>query len=83
MNERIHERHPARSPWRRSRPHGRRVAATYLGGLGFTLKWNMGWMHDMLSFIEKDPIHRKYHFGQLTFALLYAFHETSSSLLPR
>jgi 1,4-alpha-glucan branching enzyme len=48
---------------------------TYLGGLGFTLKWNMGWMHDMLSFIEKDPIHRKYHFGQLTFSLLYAFHE--------
>ena len=45
------------------------------GGLGFDLKWNMGWMHDMISFIEKDPIHRRYHFGQLTFALLYAFHE--------
>jgi 1,4-alpha-glucan branching enzyme len=48
---------------------------TWLGGLGFTLKWNMGWMHDMLSFIEKDPIHRKFHFGTLTFSLLYAFHE--------
>jgi 1,4-alpha-glucan branching enzyme len=43
--------------------------------LGFTLKWNMGWMHDMLEFISKAPIHRKYHFGTLTFALLYAFHE--------
>ncbi len=47
----------------------------YLGGLGFTLKWNMGWMHDMLAFFEKEPIHRKFHHGQLTFALLYAFHE--------
>ena len=76
MNELVHERHPGAitvaeesTAWPAvSRP-------TYLGGLGFTLKWNMGWMHDMLSFIEKDPIHRKYHFGQLTFALLYAFHE--------
>ncbi len=47
----------------------------YLGGLGFTLKWNMGWMHDMLAFFEKEPVHRKFHHGQLTFALLYAFHE--------
>ncbi len=47
----------------------------YLGGLGFTLKWNMGWMHDMLEFFQKEPVHRKFHFGQLTFALLYAFHE--------
>jgi len=47
----------------------------YLGGLGFTLKWNMGWMHDMLQYFEKEPVHRKFHLGQLTFALLYAFHE--------
>ncbi|MBI5419207.1 MAG: 1,4-alpha-glucan branching protein GlgB [Deltaproteobacteria bacterium] len=47
----------------------------YLGGLGFTFKWNMGWMHDMLEFIRKESIHRKFHFGQLTFSLLYAFHE--------
>src|SRR5512134_582646 len=47
----------------------------YLGGLGFTFKWNMGWMHDMLGFIEKEPVHRKFHFGTLTFSLLYAFHE--------
>lgn len=48
---------------------------TYLGGLGFGLKWNMGWMHDTLSYISKDPIYRKHHHGQLTFSLLYAFHE--------
>ncbi|MBI5097105.1 MAG: 1,4-alpha-glucan branching protein GlgB, partial [Nitrospirae bacterium] len=48
---------------------------TYLGGLGFGLKWNMGWMHDTLEYISKDPIHRKYHQGNLTFSLLYAFHE--------
>jgi 1,4-alpha-glucan branching enzyme len=47
----------------------------YVGGLGFSLKWNMGWMHDVLDFMSKDPIHRKYHFGRLTFAMLYAYHE--------
>lgn len=47
----------------------------HLGGLGFMFKWNMGWMHDMLDFIGKDPIHRRYHMDHLTFALLYAFHE--------
>ncbi len=48
---------------------------TYTGGLGFTFKWNMGWMHDMLDYFEKDSIHRKYHQNQITFGLLYAFHE--------
>jgi len=48
---------------------------TYTGGLGFTFKWNMGWMHDMLDYFEKDAIHRKYHQNQITFGLLYAFHE--------
>ncbi len=47
----------------------------YLGGLGFSLKWNMGWMHDMLSYFSKDPIYRKYHHNSLTFALMYAFTE--------
>ena len=47
----------------------------YLGGLGFMFKWNMGWMHDMLEFMSQDPLFRKYHHNNLTFALLYAFHE--------
>jgi 1,4-alpha-glucan branching enzyme len=48
---------------------------TYAGGLGFTFKWNMGWMHDMLNYFSHDPIHRRYHHNQLTFGLLYAFNE--------
>ncbi len=48
---------------------------TYLGGLGFGFKWNMGWMHDTLQYISKEPIHRKYHHNNLTFGLLYAFSE--------
>jgi len=47
----------------------------HLGGLGFLFKWNMGWMHDMLTFMSKDPLYRRYHMDMLTFALLYAFHE--------
>jgi 1,4-alpha-glucan branching enzyme len=47
----------------------------YLGGLGFGFKWNMGWMHDTLRYFSKDPIHRRYHHDDLTFGLLYAFHE--------
>ncbi len=50
------------------------------GGLGFDLKWNMGWMHDMLVYFSRDPIHRVYHHNNLTFALLYAF--TERFLLP-
>lgn len=48
---------------------------TYLNGLGFTMKWNMGWMHDILDYFSKDPIYRKHHHQNLTFAMLYAFHE--------
>lgn len=47
----------------------------HLGGLGFTLKWNMGWMHDALSYFSVDPLFRKFHHQNLTFSLLYAFHE--------
>src|ERR1044071_4184597 len=47
----------------------------YVGGLGFGFKWNMGWMHDTLRYMSKDPIHRKYHHNDMTFGLLYAFHE--------
>ena len=47
----------------------------YLGGLGFSLKWNMGWMHDTLRYFSHEPIHRKYHLNDLTFAMLYHHHE--------
>jgi 1,4-alpha-glucan branching enzyme len=47
----------------------------YLGGLGFGLKWDMGWMHDTLEYFAQDPIYRKYHHHRLTFRMLYAFHE--------
>ncbi|MCC6398047.1 MAG: 1,4-alpha-glucan branching protein GlgB [Bacteroidetes bacterium] len=47
----------------------------YVGGLGFGMKWNMGWMHDTLQYISKDPLFRKYHHDQLTFIIWYAFYE--------
>src|SRR5204862_417597 len=47
----------------------------YLGGLGFSHKWNMGWMHDTLSYFERESVHRRYHHHDLTFGLLYAFSE--------
>ncbi len=48
---------------------------TYVGGLGFGMKWNMGWMHDILEYFSQDPIYRKYHHNQLTFSIWYAFSE--------
>jgi 1,4-alpha-glucan branching enzyme len=48
---------------------------TYLGGLGFGIKWDMGWMHDTLEYMQKDPIYRKYHHRNLTFHMLYSFSE--------
>src|SRR6185437_7894845 len=76
LNEIAHARHPGvltiaeeSTAWPAvSRP-------TYLGGLGFDLKWNMGWMNDTLRYFSLDPIFRKYHHGELTFSMLYAFNE--------
>jgi 1,4-alpha-glucan branching enzyme len=76
FNEIVHQEHPGvltiaeeSTAWTGvSRP-------TYLGGLGFSLKWNMGWMHDTLLYFSKEPIYRKYHHNNLTFSLLYAFTE--------
>ena len=53
---------------------------TYAGGLGFHYKWNMGWMHDTLKYIARDPIHRPYHHGEMTFGVVYAF--TENFVLP-
>jgi 1,4-alpha-glucan branching enzyme len=53
---------------------------TYAGGLGFHYKWNMGWMHDTLAYMARDPIHRAFHHGELTFGMVYAF--TENFVLP-
>lgn len=81
FNEVVHQYHPGvltiaeeSTAWPAvSRP-------TYLGGLGFSMKWNMGWMHDTLLYFSKEPVHRKYHTNNLTFSMLYAF--TENFILP-
>ncbi len=76
LNALVHERHPGAvtiaeesTAWPAvSRP-------LYVGGLGFTFKWNMGWMHDMLRYMSRDTIHRKWHHNDITFSMLYAYNE--------
>ena len=76
LNEVLHVRHPGAltiAEESTSWPAVSRPA--YIGGLGFDLKWNMGWMNDVLKYMSFDPIYRQHHHNELTFSMLYAFHE--------
>lgn len=76
FNHLVHERHPGAVTMAEESTSWPMVSRpTYLGGLGFTMKWNMGWMNDTLSYFEQDPIHRSYHQDQLTFSIMYAYSE--------
>ncbi len=75
-NEEVYHRHPdAQTIAEESTAWPMVSRPTYVGGLGFGFKWDMGWMHDTLEYMRRDPIHRKHHHDQLTFRQLYAFHE--------
>ena len=75
-NEEIYRRHPdVQTTAEESTAWPMVSRPTYVGGLGFGYKWDMGWMHDTLEYVRRDPVHRKYHHDQLTFRQLYAFHE--------
>ncbi|MDG1875126.1 MAG: 1,4-alpha-glucan branching protein GlgB [Mariniblastus sp.] len=81
MNERVHDKFPgAMTLAEESTSWGGVSRPTYAGGLGFTMKWNMGWMNDTLRYFQKESVHRKYHHDELTFSLIYAF--TENFLLP-
>jgi 1,4-alpha-glucan branching enzyme len=76
LNERIYANYPDTMTMAEESTAWPQVSRpTYLGGLGFGLKWDMGWMHDTLKFMSLEPVHRKYHHNQLTFRGLYAFSE--------
>jgi 1,4-alpha-glucan branching enzyme len=75
-NETVRERCPgAITVAEESTAWPRVTARTHEGGLGFTYKWNMGWMHDTLEYMQREPVHRRYHHGEITFGLAYAFSE--------
>jgi len=76
MNAITHEQHPGTVVIAEESTSWPQVTRpTWTGGLGFSMKWNMGWMHDMLSYMQQDPIHRMHHHDNLTFGMLYAFSE--------
>jgi 1,4-alpha-glucan branching enzyme len=76
FNEQCHAKHPgALTIAEESTAFGGVSRPTYLGGLGFSLKWNMGWMNDTRKYMGHEPIHRKYHHDEATFSLIYAFTE--------
>lgn len=81
LNEVTHEKHPGSLMMAEESTSWPMVSRPiYVGGLGYSMKWNMGWMNDTLEYMSKDPIHRHYHHGVLTFSLLYAF--TENFILP-
>jgi alpha-1,4-glucan:alpha-1,4-glucan 6-glycosyltransferase/4-alpha-glucanotransferase len=76
LNEAIYAEHPDVQTWAEESTAWPMVSKpTYVGGLGFGLKWDMGWMHDTLSYFAHEPVHRRYHHDQLTFRGMYAHHE--------
>ncbi|MDQ6953505.1 MAG: 1,4-alpha-glucan branching protein GlgB [Mariprofundaceae bacterium] len=81
FNTLVHERHPGAVTMAEESTSWPMVSRPiYLGGLGFTMKWNMGWMNDTLSYFENEPVHRKFHHQQLTFSMMYA--HTENFILP-
>jgi 1,4-alpha-glucan branching enzyme len=81
LNERVHAEWPGVTVMAEESTAWPMVSRpTYLGGLGFGFKWNMGWMHDILEYMAHDPVHRSYHHNRITFSLLYAF--TENFVLP-
>ncbi len=81
LNEVTHEKHPGSLIMAEESTSWPMVSRPiYLGGLGYSMKWNMGWMNDTLEYFSKDPIYRHYHHDKLTFSLLYAF--TENFILP-
>jgi 1,4-alpha-glucan branching enzyme len=76
FNEEVYKQHPDVQTYAEESTAWPMVSRpTYVGGLGFGLKWDMGWMHDTLEYMSTDPYFRKYHHNNLTFRMLYAFHE--------
>lgn len=76
LNTVTHEQHPGTVIMAEESTSWPQVTRpTYTGGLGFSMKWNMGWMNDILVYMQEDPVHRRYHHDQLTFGMLYAFTE--------
>ncbi|MBI5740893.1 MAG: 1,4-alpha-glucan branching protein GlgB [Nitrospirae bacterium] len=76
LNEAVYTEHPDVQTFAEESTAWAMVSRpTHVGGLGFGMKWNMGWMHDTLKYISKDPLFRKYHHDQLTFSIWYSFSE--------
>jgi 1,4-alpha-glucan branching enzyme len=81
LNNAVHEAQPGTLMFAEESTSWPQVShPVYTGGLGFDMKWNMGWMNDTLAYFSQDPVHRKYHHNNLTFSMLYAF--TENFVLP-